>query len=64
MENILNYLAGFSEVVVIVGTPIAYYFYKELVKLRKENSELKQKIAYYKGKYADKYEHKSHGKKR
>ena len=38
--------------------------YQELKDLRKENTELKEKLAYYKGKYLEKHEHKSHGRKK
>lgn len=63
MEDIVSYIRGFAEAFIIVCTPLAYKLYKELTRLRKEVGELREKLAYLKGKYKEKVVFKTHGKK-
>ena len=69
MEDIWLYISegGIGAGLLFVGWKYAIPFvnslYKELKDLRQENSELREKVAYFKGKYTDKVL-KSHGKKK
>lgn len=70
MQEILTYVGegGAGAGVLFVSykylVPFIRGLYKELLGLRKENTELKEKIAYLRGKYAEKTVLKSHGKKK
>ena len=63
MEDIIEYVRGFAEAFIVVVSPFAYKLYKELLKLRKSDTQQKEKLAYFKGKYTEKVVLKSHGKK-
>ena len=69
MNDLLTYIGegGIGAGLIFVCWKYAFPFikglYKELLALRKENTELKEKMAYFKGKYMDKVVLKSHGKK-
>ncbi len=64
MEQVIAYISEFGTATLIISLPFIRKLYLELMRLRKENPELREKIAYLKGKYGDKVVTKSHGKKR
>jgi hypothetical protein len=70
MQDLWVYVSetGVLGVAIFVGykyvIPTLKALYKELKDLRQENAELKEKLAYFKGKYTDKVILKSHGKKK
>lgn len=70
MNELLTYIAegGTGAGALFVSWKYALPFirglYKELLALRKENAEIKEKLAFLRGKYTDKVVLKSHGKKR
>ncbi len=63
MEDYIAYLSEFGTAFVVVASPFIRKLYKELLSLRKENTSLKEKLAFLKGKYTDRVVLKSHGKK-
>ena len=64
MEQVIAYISEFGTATAIISLPFLRKLYLELLALRKENGELREKLAYLKGKYTDKVVLKSHGKKK
>lgn len=68
MEELLMYVGegGAGAGALFVSWKYVFPFikglYNELLELRKENAELKEKLAYLRGKYKEKVVCKSHGK--